>query len=214
MTLTLRWLALLMLALSSASVAAQSLRQIRVAVDFRQSVEQSRDAVQGGGSVIITERGSVRPRAGVGGESTERRVRRSSGIFTLVQDGGESVLTVATQIPVQQVAFYRDYATGAGHLATGVTFRDVGTSLKVQASLVAGNQIRVRLTPRISYVSPDGSGAVEFTEAATELVVPSGRPVVLGGSTSETHAVLRQMLGVARERSAGEATVVLTATAQ
>jgi len=79
---------------------------------------------------------------------------------------------------------------------------------------VAGNQIRVRLTPRISYASADGSGAVEFTEAATELVVPSGRPVVLGGSTSETHAVLRQMLGVARERSAGEATVVLTATAQ
>lgn len=214
MTLSLRWLALLMLAISSTSVAAQSPRQIRVAVDFRQSVEQSRDAVQGGGSVIITERGSVRPRGGVGAESTERRVRRSSGIFTLVQDGGESLLTIATQIPIQQVTFYRDHATGSGHLATGVTFRDVGTSLKVQASLVAGNQIRVRLTPRISYVSPDGSGAVEFTEAATELVVPSGRPVVLGGSTSETHAVLRQMLGVARERSAGEATVVLTATAQ
>ena len=79
---------------------------------------------------------------------------------------------------------------------------------------MAGNRIRVRLTPRISYVSPDGAGVVEFTEAATELVVPSGRPVVLGGSTSETHTVLRQMLGVARERSAGEATVVLTATAQ
>ena len=79
---------------------------------------------------------------------------------------------------------------------------------------MAGNQICVRLTLRISYVSPDGSGAVEFTEAATELVVSSGRPVLLDGSTGETHAVLRQMLGVARERSAGEATVVLTPTAQ
>jgi hypothetical protein len=195
--LTALALLLLLLAISSASVAAQSPRQIRIAVDFRQSVEQSRDAVQGGGSVIITERGSARPRGGVGAESTEQRVRRSSGIFTLVQDGGESLLTIATQIPIQQVAFYRAYATGGGHLATGVTFRDVGTSLKVQASLVAGDQIRVRLTPRISYVSPDGSGVVEFTEAATELIVPSGRPVMLGGGTSETHAVLRQMLGVA-----------------
>jgi hypothetical protein len=207
-------LALLLLVLASTPVTAQSSRQIRVAVDFRQSVEQSRDAVKGGGSVIITERGSARPRAGVGAESTERRVRRSSGIFTLVQDGGESFLTVATQIPVQQIAFYRDYATGAGYLASGVTFRDVGTSLKVQASLVAGNQIRVRLTPRISYLSPDGSGAVEFTEAATELVVPSGRPVMLGGTTTQTHAVLRQILGVAQASSAAEASVVLTATAQ
>ena len=99
MTSSLRWLALLMLAISSASVAAQGPRQIRVAVEFRQSVEHSRDAVQGGGSVIITERGSARPRGGVGAESTERR---SSGIFTLVQDGGESVLTVASQIPVQR----------------------------------------------------------------------------------------------------------------
>jgi type II secretory pathway component GspD/PulD (secretin) len=95
-----------------------------------------------------------------------------------------------------------------------MAFREVGTSLKVQASLVAGNQIRVRLTPRISYVAADGSGAIEFTEAATELVVPSGRPVVLGGSTSETHTVLRQLLGVGRELGVTETTVVLTATAQ
>jgi Bacterial type II and III secretion system protein len=210
----LRWVALLLIATLAAPAAAQGSRQIRVAVDFRQTAEQSRDAVQGGGSVIITERGSVRPRAGVGAESTERRIRRSSGIFTLVQDGGESTLTVANQIPVQQIAFYRDYATGAGYVATGVTFRDVGTSLKVQASLLPGNQIRVRLTPRISYLSADAAGIVEFTEAATELVVPSGRAVVLAGTTTETHAVLRQILGVSRERATGESTVVLTATAQ
>jgi hypothetical protein len=211
-----RWLALVLVVALSAPAAAQGSRQIRVSVDFRQTAEQSRDAVQGGSSVIITERGNVRPRAGVGAESTERRIRRSSGVFTLVQDGGESTLTVASQIPVQQIAFYRDYATGAGYVATGVTFHDVGTSLKVQASLVSGNQIRVRLTPRISYVSADGTGAgiVEFTEAATELLVPSGRPVVLAGSTTETHAVLRQLLGVSRERAAGESMVVLTATVQ
>ena len=209
-----RWAALLLLAVLAAPAGAQGSRNIRVAVDFRQTAEQGRDAVQGGGSVIITERGGVRPGAGGGVESTERRVRRSTGIFTLVQDGGESLLTVATQIPVQQIAFYRDYAAGAGYLANGMAFREVGTSLKVQASLVAGNQIRVRLTPRISYIAADGSGAIEFTEAATELVVPSGRPVVLGGSTSETHTVLRQLLGVGRELGVTETTVVLTATAQ
>jgi hypothetical protein len=185
---------------------AQGLRSIRVAVEFRQTAEQSREGVQG----------TVRPRSGVGlgVESSERRVRRSSGVFTLVQDGGESTLTVATQVPFQQVAFYRDYATGAGHVATGVVFQDVGTSLKVQAALLSGNQIRVRLTPRISYVAPGGSGAIEFTEAASDLVVTGGRPVLLGGTTGETHTVLRQILGIGRERSASETAVVLTATVQ
>jgi hypothetical protein len=215
----IRWAVLLLGVLLAVPAGAQSGRHIRVALDFRQTAEQSRDAVQGGGSVIftergITERGAAPPRGGIGVESTERRVRRSTGVFTLVQDGGESILTVATQIPVQQIAFYRDYATGAGHVATGVAFRDVGTSLRVWATLVAGNQVRVRLTPRISYVGADGPGAIDVTEAATELVVPSGRPVVLGGGTSETHGVLRQMLGIARERTASETGVVLTATVQ
>jgi hypothetical protein len=170
--------------------------------------------VQGGGSVIITERGPRRARGGLGAASTERRVRRSTGIFTLVADGGESILTVATQVPVPQIAFYRDYATGAGQLATGVAFRDVGTALRVQAGLLPDRQVRVRLTPRISYVAADGSGVLEFTEAATELVVPSGRPVVLGGVSAQTHAVLRQVLGVGHERASSETTVVLTATVQ
>jgi len=209
-----RLLPLLLLAALATPAAAQEPRQIRVEVKFSQTGEQSREAVQGGGSVIITERGRMRPRAGVGAGSTERRVRRSTGIFTLVQDGGESLLTVATQVPVHQVAFYRDYATGAGYVAGGVAFRDVGTTLKVQAALLPGNQIRVRLTPRISYFVAGGAGAIEFTEAITDLVVPSGRPVVLGGSTSETHTVLRQILGIGGEHGASETTVVLIATAQ
>jgi type II secretory pathway component GspD/PulD (secretin) len=141
-------------------------------------------------------------------------VQRSSSVFTLVQDGGESLLTVATQVPYQQVAFYRDYASGSGRLTSGVVFQDVGTSLRVRASLLDGNQVRVRLTPRISYLAADGSGAIEFTEAATELVVRSGQPVVLGGATSDLHSVLRELLGITRERAASESTILLTATAQ
>jgi len=194
--------------------AAQSPRQIRVAVEFRQASQTSRDAVQGSGGVIITERGQARPQTGVGVESSQRRVQRSSGVFTLVQDGGESLMTVATQVPYQQAVFYRDYASGSGLLASGVSFQEVGTSLRVRASLLAGNQVRVRLTPRISYLAADGSGTIDFTQAATELVVPSGRPVVLGGATSDIHSVLREILGLTRGRTVDESTILLTATAQ
>lgn len=195
-------------------VAAQTGKLIRVDVQFRQIGTQSRDAAGAAGGVIITERGGVRPRGAGSAGSTETRVQHSTGVFTLVQDGGESTLTVATQVPYAQVGLYRDYATGAGYVAQGVVFRDVGTALRVRASLLPDNRVRVRLTPTISYLSADGSGTIEFTEATTDVIVPNGRPVVLAGATTNTHAVTREILGIAREQAASERTVVLTATAR
>ena len=61
---------------------------------------------------------------------------------------------------------------------------------------------------------PDGSGTIEFTEASTELVVPSGRPVVLGGATTQMHEVTRQILGFRQSQAGSETTVVLIATVQ
>lgn len=195
-------------------ITAQTPRQIRVDLQFRQTGTQSRDAAGATGGVIITERGGVRPRGAAGAGATDTRVQRSTRIFTLVQDGGESTLTVAQQVPYAQVSFYRDYATGAGYVASGVVFRDVGTALKVRASLLPDDRIRVRLTPTISYFAADGSGTIEFTEATTDVIVPNGQAVVLAGSTTNTHAVTRQILGIAREQSSNETTVVLTATAR
>ena len=193
---------------------AQSMRMVRVDVQFQHSGAQSEEGVQGRGGVIVTERGTVRPRGSIGAGSTETRTRQSTGIFTLVQDGGESTLTVATQVPYAQVAFYRDYATGAGHVVRGIVFREVGTSLKVRANLLPGNQVRVRLTPSISWLSADGSGAIEFTEAATEVIVASGQPLVIGGSTTQTHAITREILGIGARDGSSTTSVILTATAR
>lgn len=196
------------------AAVAQSTRMVRVEVQFQHTGVQSEQGVQGRGGVIVTERGAVRPRGSLGAGSTETRTRQSTGIFTLVQDGGESTLTVATQVPYPHVAFYRDYATGAGHLARGVVFREVGTSLKVRANLLPGNQVRVRLTPSISWLSAGGSGAIEFTEAATEVVVASGQPLVIGGSTTQTHAITREILGLGVRDGSSTTSVIFTATAQ
>jgi hypothetical protein len=193
-------------------VAAQSGKQVRVAFDFKQSSTQNRDAVDGSGRVIITDRGGARASGRVGVDSTQRRVQTSTGIFTIVQDGGESTLLVASQIPYSQVTYYRDYLTGAGYVATGVQFKDVGTSLKVGATILPGNQVRVRLTPTISWLSADRSGVIEVNEASTELVVPSGRPVVLGGATTHTHELTRRILGYRASETATETTMALTAT--
>jgi hypothetical protein len=193
---------------------AQTLRMVRVDVQFQHAATDRDEGVHGRGGVIITERGGVRPRGRIGAGSTDTRSRQSTGMFTLVQDGGEATLTVASQVPYTQVAFYRDYATGAGHVVRGTVFRDVGTSLRVRVSLLPGNHVRVRLTPSISWLSADGSGAIEFTEAATEVVVASGQPVVIAGATTQTHAVTREILGIGTREGSSATSVILTATAQ
>ena len=205
-------LALALLAGSSGLSGAQSGRQVRVSFDFRQSSTQSRDAVGGSGRVIVTERGGTRSSGRVGVDSTQRRVQTSTGIFTIVQDGGESTLLVASQIPYSQVTYYRDYLTGAGYVATGVQFKDVGTSLKVGAAILADNQVKVKLTPTISWFSADRSGVIEVNEASTELIVPNGHPVVLGGTTTQTHELTRHILGFRASEAATETTMALTAT--
>jgi Bacterial type II and III secretion system protein len=204
-------LALVLLSGSLGDVAAQSGKQVRVSFEFRQSSTQSRDAVAGSGGVIVTDRGA-RSSGRVGVDSTQRRVQTSSAIFTIVQDGGQSMLMVASQIPYSQVTYYRDYLTGAGYVGGGIEFKDVGTSLKVGAAILPGSQVKVRLTPTISWLSADRSGVIEVNEASTELVVPSGRPVVLGGATTQTHELTRRILGYRASETATETSMALTAT--
>jgi hypothetical protein len=211
-TIAIRSLALLVVLLGGwLPVAAQGARQVKVLFEFRQSATQSRGAADGSGRVVITDRGA-RASGGVAVDSTQRRTQTSTGIFTLVQDGGESTLIVASQVPYPQVAFYRDYLTGAGHAVSGIEFKDVGTSLRVGATVLPGNQVRVRLTPSISWFSADRSGVIEATEASTTLVVPSGQPVVLGGATTQTHELTRRILGYRASESGSETLMMLTAT--
>lgn len=197
----------------AAPIGAQAPPHVKVTIEFHQTSRASRDAAQGRGRVVITER-STRARGGVGVESTDTRTRQSTGVFTIVRSGGEATLIVAQQVPFTEVAYYQDYATGRGYLTAGVTFRDVGTSLKVSATVLPGNQISVRLTPVISYFATDGSGTIEFTRASTDVVVGNGTPVVIAGSTSETTTVTRRILGLSDASSASETSIVLIATIQ
>lgn len=196
---------------------AQSTRQVKVALEFKQQTQSSRQGAQGQGGVIVQERrGDVRARGGGGlaVEETTTRVTRSSGMFTVVQDGGAGSILMAQEVPYPQMAYYYDYATGKGHVAQGVTWQRVGTALTVRPQILPGNQIRVTLTPVISYFTPEGGGTIEVTEAATELIVPNGGRVQVGGGTGSLHAVTRQVLGYRAEQSSQETALTLTAVIQ
>jgi hypothetical protein len=198
---------------AGADARALGSKQVRVSVEFRQSGKTEGTEIQGSGGVVITERRS----AGAGRLGLDSRATRSSthtGIFTIVQDGGDSMLRVATRVPYEEAQFYRDLLTGGGHLAHGVRFENVGTSLKVHADVLDEKRIQLRLVPTFSYFSPTGSGAIELTDASTDLVVEDRVPVMIGGSTSQVESIVSRILGHGSSRSESETSVALTATVQ
>jgi type II/III secretion system protein len=192
---------------------AQTRRHIKVVLESRQSGISNREGVQGSGSIVV-RRGTVRPSGRIAAGDSQTTVERSSGIFTLVLDGSESILTVATRVPQSEATYYYNYAVGFGYIERRIVFDDVGTSLRVGAAIDSGGQIRLRLTPRISYFSIDRPGAIDFTEAATDLIVPNGEAVVVGGSTSKLHEITRQILGYSSRSSSDETNLTVTATVQ
>lgn len=208
------WLIGLWLSTSLAPRAdAQTPRHIKVVLHSQQTESLNRDGVQTNGSVVI-RRGTVSPSGRVIANDRQTSVQRTSGIFTLVLDGGESILTMATRVPQSQVSYFYNYALGVGYVERRIVFNDVGTSLKVHAATLPDGQIRLRLTPRISYFSVDRPGAIDFTEAATEIVVPNGQLVSLGGATRSMHEVTRQILGYRNSSSSDESQLQVSATIQ
>lgn len=200
-----------------APVAAQSGRNVKVLLEFKQQTQASRQGVQGQGGIVVDERRGdprVRGRGGLAVEDTTTRVTRSSGLFTVVQDGSAGSIMVAQDVPYQQMSYYYDYATGKGHVAPGVAWQRVGTALAVRPVILPGNKVRVTLTPVISYFTPGGGGTIEVVEAASELIVPSGGRMQIGGNTGSLNAMTRQILGFSSQQSSQETGLTLTATIQ
>ena len=97
-------------------------------------------------------------------------------------------------------------------MAQGVAWQRVGTGLAVRPTVLPGGQVKVRLAPWLSYFTPGGGGSIEPVEAATELVVPAGRRVQLGGATGELHSVTRRILGYHVRDVSSETAIFLTVT--
>ena len=176
----------------------QTGRQVKVVLEFQQ---QGQD-------------GKARGRGGVALQDTTTRTTRSEGIFTIVQDGGTASMLVASEVPFTVVGWFRDYATGQGYAAQGTAWQRVGTTLVVSPTILPNGQIRVRLTPQVSYFSPQGDGSIEFNEAATEVIVANGRAMQIGGATRGINQVTRQILGYREQQSSSESSFILTATVQ
>ncbi len=192
--------------------AAQTGRQVKVVLEFQQQSQASRQGAQGQGSIVIEDGKKPRVRGGLAVEDTTTRTTRTNGVFTVVQDGGTASMMVASEVPYTAISWFRDYATGQGYIAQGTAWQRVGTTLVVNPTILPKGQIRVRLVPQVSYFTLDGGRSIEFNEAVTDVIVPNGRAMRVGGATRGINQVTRQILGYSQQQSASESSFILTAT--
>jgi hypothetical protein len=198
-------------------VSSQAGRQVKVVLEFQQKSLDSRQGAQAQGGVMVRDgKGdtTARVRGGIAAQDTTTRTTRSDGVFTVVQDGGTSSMVVARDVPYTVLSWFRDYAAGKGYAEQATAWQRVGTTLIVSPTILPGGQIRVRLTPQVSYFSPQGDGSIEFNEAATEVIVPNGRSMRIGGGTRGINQVTRHILGYSEQQSSSESSFILTATVQ
>jgi len=200
---------LLVLALAAPAFGGEP-RPVKVSLEYRDEGTITRDDRGGSGSIIV-RRGDVRARGGLGAASTTTRTRRSSGVFTIVRDGGTAMMAMTRSVPFEEIRFYEDWATGHGFIASGIAFEEIGTSIRVGVRILDRDRILVQLTPSISWFAADRSVAIEATDASTELVVRHGEPVTIAGGSREVDEITRRILGIGRFAERSESSLVLTA---
>ncbi len=186
-------------------------RNVKVVVEFRQQGVSERHAVQGGGGVVAGRRSS-RAGAGVAAGDATTTTTRSSGIVVVVRSGETGAMLVAQDVPHVHAAYLFDYAAGRGYVSRELVWQRLGTGLSVRPAPLPGGQIRLTLTPWLSWVTAGGGGRVELAEAATDVVVTPGQRTQIGGVSGGVHMVTRRILGHVEERSDGDTRIFVTAT--
>ncbi|RPJ74513.1 MAG: hypothetical protein EHM15_05210, partial [Desulfobacteraceae bacterium] len=166
-------------------------RQVTVRVRFQESRErEERSAaagvrVSGGGGSAAAGR-APRGSDGVNLQTQERTQRTSGGaeVFVSTLSGSWAFIRVGREIP-----FTPRWAEICRRHGRTATFQRMETGFEVKP-ILQDNLALVEIVPRISGMGSGGSpGEVRFTEAATQLQVPTGSWVSIGGAEQGAHEV-------------------------
>jgi len=190
----------------SLAVIDAPVRQAMVRVRFQDSATREDRSVSGGGqvsgdnwSVSTGRRQSTRD--GVDVRVQDRSVSRggSSEYFINALSGSWAYIRVGQDIPY--TARWSDLCRRYGR---PVVFQRIETGFDVKP-VIRENMADVEIVPRISEMGSGGRpGGVRFAEASTQVQVPLGRWVTIGGSDQSANEVLRAILeaGSSRQSSA------------
>jgi len=190
----------------SLAVIDAPVRQATVRVRFQESGRREERSVSGGGQVSGDDwsvSSGRRPgtRDGVDVRAQDRSVSRSgsSEYFINALSGSWAYIRVGQDIPY--TARWADLCRRYGRT---VVYQRIETGFDVKP-VIRANMADVEIVPRISETGAGGrTGGVRFAEASTQVQVPLGQWVTIGGSDQSGNEVLNAILeaGSSRQSSA------------
>ena len=134
----------------------------------------------------------------------------SSSQQLLVMSGERGSVTVGEDIP--QLQQFWNFANGFGLVPAGVVFQRVSTGFSVEPTVI-GQNIRLRLTPWMSYQSAQGPGRIDFSEGATQITIKNGETLTVangGTSNSRQSSAFGFILGYGNQQSSSSNQLVVT----
>jgi type II secretory pathway component GspD/PulD (secretin) len=124
--------------------------------------------------------------------STQDRAYRgssTSSAFVVAMSGSPAFICTGKEIPYRQgSAFFRRHAPGGG----AVTWQSAESGFEVTPT-VAGDKVHLKIVPRIVYDHREDA-VVRFFGARTELTIPFGQWVEIGGTADQQNEIVREIL--------------------
>jgi type II secretory pathway component GspD/PulD (secretin) len=172
-------------------------RNVRIDVSFIGGGQQ-RDAgfaIHGSGEVVITDddaNGSFRIQPEIRNVLTE--TSRNTKQTLLVGSGKQGTLMVGKEMPY--IDWMVEYGRRWGYIEGHAKWHQVGARLLVQPTVLGdGDMVHVRVVPEISGTVNHQPFHVEFARAATEVTVPNGSTIRLGGLQKDESFYSRFLIG-------------------
>ncbi|MEJ2166259.1 MAG: secretin N-terminal domain-containing protein [Desulfobacterales bacterium] len=123
-------------------------------------------------------------------EGKRHRQTNYTEFLVLATSGRPAFIRTGQEIPYQ--GKWPEYTRHYAHMPDTVVFQTVETGFDVTPA-VAGESVLLKIVPRIAY--GDRSDAIiRFYGAQTELTVPFGRWVEIGGSNTHSNEVIDEIL--------------------
>jgi len=136
--------------------------------------------------------------------SQSTTTREKTTQMLVAADGRSATIRVGERVPY--VTWLTEYGYRHGYVREiEIEWRDVGSFLRMEPTIVAPGLIRIRLTPELSGRLENGDRqAIQFTHLATEVTVADGQTISIGGFSKDEDFSSKFLIG---RGSRGESSV-------
>ena len=168
--------------------------QVRIHVRFNTDASDEERAVAARGrysndNVSVVVGGKKKDGAEISVQDRGHRRSGTSSAFVVAMSGSPAFIRTGKEIPYRQgSAFFRRHAPGG----ETVVWRTAESGFEV-TPIVAGENVHLKILPRVAYDNRKDA-VIRFFEAQTELTVPFGQWVEIGGSTDRQNEIFREIL--------------------